>query len=82
MMFFFAILRHFFLFFFFFCFFFSLKKEEPPELDTRHLISQWMCRQHNKVNFILNKPQFDCSKVDLRWRKQNFKTEKKMTRKF
>lgn len=40
----------------------------PPRLDSREALSQWFCQMHNRVNEKLNKPQFDCSKVDERWR--------------
>lgn len=40
----------------------------PPDLDSRSSLSQWFCEMHNKVNARLNKPQFDCRKVDERWR--------------
>jgi FAD-linked sulfhydryl oxidase len=42
-------------------------KEEPPDLRSRHHLSQWLCRLHNKVNNKLGKEMFDCSKVDERW---------------
>ncbi|KAJ2152200.1 Flavin-linked sulfhydryl oxidase of the mitochondrial IMS [Coemansia sp. RSA 2524] len=40
----------------------------PPTVDTRHALSQWMCRTHNKVNVLLGKSEFDCARVDERWR--------------
>lgn len=40
----------------------------PPKLDSRKSLSQWFCVMHNRVNVKLNKPEFDCSKVDERWR--------------
>eukprot|EP00474_Spongospora_subterranea_P010284 CRZ10742.1 hypothetical protein [Spongospora subterranea] len=40
----------------------------PPTTGSRHLLSQWMCQLHNRVNKRLNKPLFDCAKVDERWR--------------
>lgn len=43
-------------------------KDLPPKLDSRKALSLWFCQIHNKVNEKLNKPQFDCSKVDERWR--------------
>lgn len=45
-------------------------KEHPPRLDSRDEFSQWMCEMHNHVNRHLGKPEFDCSKVDQRWRRQ------------
>ncbi|KAJ2594318.1 Flavin-linked sulfhydryl oxidase of the mitochondrial IMS [Coemansia sp. RSA 1722] len=43
-------------------------KNHPPAVDSRHALSQWLCQTHNKVNVLLGKPDFDCSKVDERWR--------------
>lgn len=43
-------------------------KNMPPQLGSRKELAQWFCEVHNKVNNRLNKPQFDCSKVDERWR--------------
>lgn len=43
-------------------------REMPPQLGSRNELALWFCRIHNKVNAKLNKPQFDCSKVDERWR--------------
>lgn len=43
-------------------------KDLPPKLDNRKALSLWFCLIHNKVNEKLKKPQFDCSKVDERWR--------------
>lgn len=40
----------------------------PPKLESRTALALWFCQMHNKVNEKLNKPQFDCSKVDERWR--------------
>lgn len=40
----------------------------PPQLESREALSLWFCKIHNEVNERLNKPQFDCSKVDERWR--------------
>ncbi|XP_073414508.1 FAD-linked sulfhydryl oxidase ALR [Dendrobates tinctorius] len=39
-----------------------------PDTSTRYNLSQWMCRLHNDVNKKLGKAEFDCSKVDERWR--------------
>eukprot|EP00038_Savillea_parva_P027618 m.60646 g.60646 ORF g.60646 m.60646 type:complete len:164 (+) comp7966_c0_seq1:71-562(+) len=41
----------------------------PPRTETRQEFAQWMCEIHNEVNDRLGKPQFDCSKVEERWRK-------------
>ncbi|XP_053688394.1 FAD-linked sulfhydryl oxidase ALR [Sabethes cyaneus] len=43
-------------------------KKFPPETKSQHALSQWLCRMHNTVNAKLGKPQFDCSKVNERWR--------------
>lgn len=43
-------------------------KESPPQLESRNALAFWFCDIHNKVNKKLNKPIFDCSKVDERWR--------------
>uniref|UniRef100_T1E7H3 Sulfhydryl oxidase n=1 Tax=Anopheles aquasalis TaxID=42839 RepID=T1E7H3_ANOAQ len=43
-------------------------KEMPPETKSQHALSQWLCRIHNRVNVKLGKPEFDCSKVNERWR--------------
>lgn len=40
----------------------------PPKLDSRKELTSWFCHMHNLVNVKLNKPVFDCSKVDERWR--------------
>uniref|UniRef100_U5ERT6 Sulfhydryl oxidase n=1 Tax=Corethrella appendiculata TaxID=1370023 RepID=U5ERT6_9DIPT len=43
-------------------------KELPPETESQHSLSQWLCKLHNKVNVKLGKAEFDCSKVNERWR--------------
>ncbi|KAK7506621.1 hypothetical protein BaRGS_00002096 [Batillaria attramentaria] len=43
-------------------------KTNIPDTSSRHNLSQWFCRLHNKVNKRLGKPEFNCSKVDERWR--------------
>lgn len=40
----------------------------PPRTVSRAEFTQWMCELHNEVNDRLGKSQFDCSKVDERWR--------------
>ncbi|KAJ1847008.1 Flavin-linked sulfhydryl oxidase of the mitochondrial IMS [Coemansia sp. RSA 2703] len=42
--------------------------KHPPAVDTRYSLSQWLCKTHNKVNVMLGKDVFDCSKTDERWR--------------
>ncbi|XP_052405821.1 FAD-linked sulfhydryl oxidase ALR [Carassius gibelio] len=46
----------------------SRLKTNQPDASSRHNLSQWMCRLHNDINIRLGKPEFDCSKVDERWR--------------
>ncbi|KAJ2722235.1 Flavin-linked sulfhydryl oxidase of the mitochondrial IMS [Coemansia sp. Benny D115] len=43
-------------------------QRRPPDVSTRWGLSQWLCRTHNKVNVMLGKDEFDCAKVDERWR--------------
>lgn len=40
----------------------------PPDTSSRSALSLWFCRIHNFVNAKLGKPEFDCSRVDERWR--------------
>ncbi|KAI9727823.1 MAG: hypothetical protein M1834_007970 [Cirrosporium novae-zelandiae] len=44
------------------------KKGHEPRVEGRDTLGQWMCEAHNVVNRRLGKPEFDCSKVDERWR--------------
>ncbi|GAN06799.1 conserved hypothetical protein [Mucor ambiguus] len=41
--------------------------EEPIRVGSRKKLSEWLCRQHNKVNEKLGKPAFDCKAVFDRW---------------
>ncbi|KAG7239481.1 hypothetical protein INR49_028952 [Caranx melampygus] len=43
-------------------------KSNQPDTSSRHALSQWFCRLHNGVNLRLGKPEFDCSRVDERWK--------------
>lgn len=43
-------------------------KDLPPQVDSQQELSQWFCKVHNLVNKRLRKPEFDCSKIDERWR--------------
>ncbi|KAK4876592.1 hypothetical protein RN001_009098 [Aquatica leii] len=43
-------------------------KDDPPRLNNQQEFSHWLCQLHNKVNLKLDKPEFDCSKVNERWR--------------
>jgi FAD-linked sulfhydryl oxidase len=52
-----------------FCIFsFSRLRSDPPQTASHDDLSQWLCRLHNRVNNKLGKEQFDCSKVNERWR--------------
>lgn len=42
-------------------------QEFPPQLDSRRDFMLWLCEAHNMVNRRLNKPTFDCEKLDDRW---------------
>ncbi|XP_052405972.1 FAD-linked sulfhydryl oxidase ALR [Carassius gibelio] len=46
----------------------SRLKTNQPDASSRHNLSQWLCHLHNNINIRLGKPEFDCSKVDERWR--------------
>lgn len=46
----------------------SRLKTNQPDTRSRHSLSQWFCRIHNDVNVRLGKPEFDCSRVDERWK--------------
>ncbi|XP_072532440.1 FAD-linked sulfhydryl oxidase ALR [Salminus brasiliensis] len=46
----------------------SRLKTNQPDTSSRHNLSQWLCRLHNGINIRLGKPEFDCSRVDERWR--------------
>ncbi|KAJ8687750.1 hypothetical protein QAD02_023544 [Eretmocerus hayati] len=43
-------------------------KESPPQTDSQHQLSQWLCKIHNDINKKLDKPIFDCKLVNQRWR--------------
>lgn len=43
-------------------------KSNQPDTRSRHALSQWLCGIHNDINMRLGKPEFDCSRVDERWR--------------
>lgn len=42
----------------------KLLKEYPPQTSSRKTASLWLCHIHNLVNASLNKPEFDCAKLD------------------
>ena len=41
---------------------------DPPNVSSNVTFSLWLCHFHNKVNDLLGKPIFDCSRVMERWR--------------
>ncbi|XP_005184939.1 FAD-linked sulfhydryl oxidase ALR [Musca domestica] len=43
-------------------------RENPVQVNSQKDFSQWLCQFHNRVNVKLGKPEFDCSKVNERWR--------------
>ncbi|RMC17525.1 hypothetical protein DUI87_05188 [Hirundo rustica rustica] len=43
-------------------------RTNQPDTSTRSNFSQWLCLLHNEVNRKLGKSEFDCSRVDERWR--------------
>ncbi|NXI11555.1 ALR oxidase, partial [Irena cyanogastra] len=43
-------------------------QRNQPDTSTRSNFSQWLCLLHNEVNRKLGKSEFDCSRVDERWR--------------
>ncbi|KAF9974653.1 hypothetical protein BGZ73_001876 [Actinomortierella ambigua] len=43
-------------------------KKDPPKVGSRMELAWWMCGMHNKVNVMLGKDEFDCNKLDERWR--------------
>uniref|UniRef100_A0A6J0VA20 Sulfhydryl oxidase n=1 Tax=Pogona vitticeps TaxID=103695 RepID=A0A6J0VA20_9SAUR len=43
-------------------------RRNPADASSRRKLTQWFCRLHNEVNKKLGKAEFDCSRVDERWR--------------
>lgn len=43
-------------------------QRNPPKVENRLALSQWMCELHNEVNDRMNKPIFDCRRVEERWK--------------
>ncbi|NXA38384.1 ALR oxidase, partial [Eudromia elegans] len=39
-----------------------------PDTGSRQGLCRWLCELHNRVNAMLGKPPFDCSRADERWR--------------
>jgi FAD-linked sulfhydryl oxidase len=52
-------------------------QKSPPNLSSQEEFAQWMCQAHNHVNVKLGKPEFDCSKVQERWKASFHKEEGK-----
>lgn len=50
------------------CLIYFRLKYHPPNISSQKALAHWMCEVHNMVNRKLEKPQFDCSKVNERWR--------------
>ncbi|KAI5709834.1 FAD-linked sulfhydryl oxidase ALR-like [Diaphorina citri] len=46
----------------------SLLKLRPPATSSQRALAGWLCWVHNHINQKLGKPQFDCSRLDERWR--------------
>ncbi|TRY59068.1 hypothetical protein DNTS_008389 [Danionella cerebrum] len=46
----------------------SRLKTNQPDASSRQKLSQWLCGLHNEINVRLGKAEFDCSRVDERWR--------------
>jgi FAD-linked sulfhydryl oxidase len=40
----------------------------PPDVSTGFAFQRWLCAAHNEVNLRLEKEQFDCTDVHIRWR--------------
>jgi len=43
-------------------------EKHPPDVSSRTTLGRWLCERHNEVNEKLGKEQFNCSKVDERWK--------------
>ncbi|NXK55720.1 ALR oxidase, partial [Chauna torquata] len=43
-------------------------RTNQPDTSNRSNFSHWLCLLHNEVNRKLGKSEFDCSRVDERWR--------------
>ena len=43
--------------------------EMPARADSAYEFKQYMCELHNVVNGRLDKPDFDCERVDERWQR-------------
>ncbi|CAG8569698.1 14674_t:CDS:1 [Funneliformis mosseae] len=40
----------------------------PPKVESRRVLGKWLCDMHNIVNERLDKPIFDCNKINERWK--------------
>lgn len=40
----------------------------PPDVSGRGALGAWLCQRHNEVNHKMGKEEFDCAKVDERWK--------------
>ncbi|KAI5184333.1 mitochondrial FAD-linked sulfhydryl oxidase [Nematocida homosporus] len=45
----------------------ALVRSFPPQVNTQEEFATWLCQAHNIVNKRLNKPVFDCTRLDNRW---------------
>ncbi len=45
-----------------------MREKDSIDLADRQRFSEWMCRQHNRVNNERGKPEFDCTYENLRKR--------------
>ncbi|CAH0546053.1 unnamed protein product [Brassicogethes aeneus] len=43
-------------------------KQFPPKTESQEALSQWLCKIHNVINVKTGKKEFDCTKVNQRWR--------------
>ncbi|XP_059717652.1 FAD-linked sulfhydryl oxidase ALR isoform X2 [Haemorhous mexicanus] len=43
-------------------------RTNQPDTSNRKNFSRWLCLLHNEVNRKLGKAEFDCSRVDERWK--------------
>ncbi len=42
--------------------------KSPPKVESSGALGKWLCDMHNIVNERLDKPIFDCNKIDERWK--------------
>eukprot|EP01126_Amoeba_proteus_P011498 TRINITY_DN14641_c0_g1_i1.p1 TRINITY_DN14641_c0_g1~~TRINITY_DN14641_c0_g1_i1.p1 ORF type:complete len:121 (-),score=16.88 TRINITY_DN14641_c0_g1_i1:175-537(-) len=43
-------------------------KQHPANVENGKEFNKWLCEAHNRVNVKLGKPEFDCNKVEQRWK--------------